>query len=230
MSAVSFTFDEDFDNNSGSSLSRNKLEDIRTNAYEEGLNNGRTEILTGLEQSCDVLLQNILAATQNLSARQTEQMSLMNKEAAKLAYAIIEKLAPAAVAQTPLEEIELLVNQCLKNSPLEPRLVIRVDEAIITSLHEKIEKMKQDSGYPGQIVLIGEPMAHISDCRVEWANGGAERDFNNLMSTIESTVQLFIDAPDSDHTGPKALSVEEQQSRQKDQENGTISETITGQS
>ena len=218
MTAVKFTFDDDFENHSGSSLSQSKIEEMREAAFAEGVEAGRAEALGSLEQNCEALLQNVLTAAQNLTARQDEQVARMQKEAAQLAYSMVEKLAPAMVEKTPLAEIELLLNQCLKNSPLEPRLVIRVDEAILPSLQDKIDKMKRDSGYQGQVILISESMPHITDCRVEWANGGAERDFDNLLNTIKETVQHFIDAPETTTTSATS---------QIDPEAGIISETIT---
>ena len=218
MSAVKFTFDDDFESNSGGSLSQSKLEDMRAAAFAEGQEAGRVEALASLEQSCESLLQNILIAGQNLTSRQEEQVNLMHKEAAKLAFAIIGKLAPAMVEKTPLEEIELLVRQCLKNSPLEPRLVIRVDETILPAVQDRLEGIKQSSGYPGQVILISETMTHISDCRVEWANGGVERDFDSLMTTIETTIQQFIAAPETSNMAATS---------HIDPDAGTISETIT---
>lgn len=214
MTAVKFTFDDDFESHSGRSLSESKREE----AFAEGVEAGRADALNSLEKDCEALLQNILTATQNLNMRQDEQVALMHKEAAKLTFAIIGKLAPAMVEKTPLAEIELLVEQCLKDSPLEPRLVIRVDDTILSSLQDKLEEMKRSSGYPGQVILISEPMAHVSDCRVEWANGGAERDFDSLMSAIETTIQHFIEAPETTTTSATS---------QIDPEAGTISETIT---
>lgn len=215
MSAVKFTFDDDFESDTPGSVSKNKL---RETAFAEGQEVGRTEALQSLEQSCEALLKNILVAAENLNARQEEQLALMNKESAKLAFSIIKKLAPATVEKTPLAEIELLVSQCLNNSPLEPRLVIRVDEAILTSLQDRLEEMKRVSSFSGQVILISEPMGHISDCRVEWANGGVERDFESLTSTIETTVQHFIDAPETANLSSTSG---------VDTETGTISETIT---
>jgi len=220
MSAVKYTFDNDFDSGSSSSSSPNKLEVIRDEALTQGQEIGRAEALNGIEQSCDNLLHNILTAAGSLSQRQDELTSIMNKESAKLAFAIISKLAPASIKKNPLPEIELLIQECLKNSPLEPRLVIRVDDSLLSLLQEKIEPMRLSSGYPGQIVLLGEPMNHISDCRVEWANGGAERDFIALMGDIETAVQHFITAPEIPP---------ESENSHNDAETGTLSETIITQ-
>lgn len=218
MSAIKFTFDDDFENDTGGSLSQSKMEEIRAAAFNQGQEAGRIEALDSLEQNCNDLLENILTAAQNLAARQDEQIALMNKETAKLAFSIIEKLAPALVVKTPLAEIELLVNQCLKNSPLEPRLVIRVDEGILPGLQDKLDDMKRTHGFPGQVILISSPMAHISDCRVEWANGGVDRDFDSLMETIKNTIQLFINAPEETNISATGGI---------DQEKGILSETIT---
>lgn len=218
MTAVKYTFDNDFDSNSTRNSSQKKLDDMKEETFEQGLNSGRQEAYDSIENSCQSLLQNILAAGQKLADRQDEQVVMMNKETARLAYAIVEKLAPALVERTPLAEIELLVDQCLRNSPLEPRLVIRVDEAILPTLQEKLNEMKLASSYPGKIVLLSEPMSHISNCRVEWANGGVERDFSNLMRDVEDTVKLFIDSSETGNISENSHS---------DPETGTISETIT---
>ena len=77
-------------------------------------------------------------------------------------------------------------------------MVIRVDEQILPLLRRKIDTLQTTSDYHGQVVLISEPMTNISDCRVEWIDGGAERDFEDLMQSIEETVQLFLEAPAAD--------------------------------
>lgn len=217
MTAVKFTFDDDFDGH-GSSMSQRKLEDMRREAYDAG----RAEALAGLEQNCEVMLRNLASAAQTLTTRHHEQITLMNKETAKLAYSIIEKLAPATAANTPLSEIELLVENCLKNSPLEPRLVIRVDDGLLPLLQDKIKDLQKNSEYPGQIVLIAEQMTHVSDCRVEWANGGVERDFDALMKTIGETVQMFIDAPETVNNGDKNRAGSDINPQE-----GTFSQTVT---
>ncbi|WP_321394036.1 FliH/SctL family protein [Emcibacter sp.] len=207
MTAVKFTFDNNFEDEYGP-RSKAKIEELENAAYQRGLAEGKQEILDGIEQHTQFLLQNILAAIQILDGRHEEQLAMMHKEAAILAHSIVSKLAPALVANTPLQEIEALVSQCLKNSPLEPRIVVRVDENILPRLEKEIDRLKESSGYAGQIVLLAEPMRHISDCRVEWADGGADRDFDALKATIDRTVQLFIEAPAPGHLSGDDMTVE----------------------
>ena len=207
MTAVKYTFDTDFEDELGGPRSQEKIEQARQEAFEKGLEAGRAEIRESIEQQSQYLLQNIHAALQVLTTRHKEQEAMMHKEAAILAHTIIEKLAPALVENTPLPEIEALVSQCLKNSPLEPRIVIRVDDQILPFLQKRIEDLKTMTGFAGEIVLISEPMRHISDCKVEWADGGADRDFDALKNTIDKTIQLFIEAPSSGHQDDNGMTV-----------------------
>lgn len=193
MTAVKFTFEDDFttDGPQNKRLKSGEIDQMRQEAYNEG----KRDAGEGIEKQCEFLLDSLVRSLETLTANHEEQVALMHKETAKLAHAITAKLAPALVSNTPLAEIELLVDQCLKNSPLEPRLVIRVDENMLPHLEMKIEQMKEKAGYSGQVVLIAEEVSHIGDCRVEWADGGAERDFDGLMKTIDRTIQLFLEAP-----------------------------------
>ncbi len=195
MESVKFTFDDDFSSDGTGLTYSSKMRKLSEDAFEEGKAEGQAEALQSLEKSCEVILENILGALTTIVSRHEEQIASMEKNTASLVLAVIQKLAPAIVADKPLSEIENLVQECLRNNPLEPRMVIRVDEKMLPLLRKKIDAIQTASDYNGQIVLISETMSNISDCRVEWIDGGAERDFDELMKSIEEAVRLFIDAP-----------------------------------
>lgn len=195
MESVKFTFDDDFSPEGSGGTYSNKIQKLNDEAFEQGKEQGLSEALQSLEKSCEMVLENIKHSLSEIVSRHEEQIISMEKNATSLVLVIIQKLAPAIVNDKPLNEIENLVHECLRNNPLEPRLVIRVDEKMLPLLRKKIDLIQTASDYRGQIVLISDEMANISDCRVEWIDGGAERDFEGLMKSIEETVQIFIDAP-----------------------------------
>lgn len=195
MESVKYTFDNDFsDNGSGLSYS-NKMQKLHDEAFEEGKVQGTEEAQQSIEKSCEMILENVKNSLDVMIARHDEQIMSMEKNATILVMTIIRKLAPAIITETPLKEIEALVQECMKNNPLEPRMVIRVDEKMLPLLRRKIDTLQTTSDYHGQVVLISEPMTNISDCRVEWIDGGAERDFEGLMNSIEETVNKFLESP-----------------------------------
>lgn len=197
MESVKYTFDNDFSSESSGLTYTSKMKKLQDEAFENGKIQGEADAQGSIEKNCELVLENIKSSLDMVMARHDEQIISMEKNATSLVMAIIRKLAPAIVADTPLKEIEALVQECMKNNPLEPRMVIRVNEQILPLLRRKIDTLQTTSDYHGQIVLISEPMANISDCRVEWIDGGAERDFEDLMKSVEETVNMFLDSPDT---------------------------------
>ncbi len=202
METVKFTFDNDFSGDGSGMTYTNKMQKLHDDAFEEGRAQGATDAQQSIEKSCELILQDVKNALDVMMARHDEQVASMEKNATMLVMAIIKKLAPAIVSETPLKEIEALVQDCMRNNPLEPRMVIRVDEQILPLLRRKIDTLQTTSDYHGQVVLISEPMSNVSDCRVEWIDGGAERDFEELMRSIEETVALFLEAPATTEASP----------------------------
>ena len=195
MEPAKFIFDDDFTSGSSSGSYSNKIQKLNDDAFTEGKEQGHTEALQSIEKTSEIILEDIKNSVSSIFSRHEEQVVSMEQNAATLVLAIIQKLAPAIVADKPLQEIENLVLQCLRNNPLEPRMVIRVDEKMLPLLGKKIDQLKTACDYHGQIVLISDTMSNLSDCKVEWIDGGAERDFEELMKSIEETVQIFINAP-----------------------------------
>ncbi len=195
MEPAKFIFDDDFSGEDSGLTYSSKMQKMSADAFEEGRQQGHAEALETTEKNCEVIMENVATTLAAVIARHEEQVASMEKNTAGLVLAIIKKLAPAIVTDKPIREIENLVEECLRNNPLEPRMVIRLDEQMLPALRKKIDSIQALSNYSGQIVLISEPMANISDCKVEWIDGGADRDFEDLMLSIEKTVQAYIDAP-----------------------------------
>lgn len=195
METVKFTFEEDFSTETAGGSYTKKMQQLSDDAFLQGKEEGFAEAVSSIEKNCELILNDIQQAVSVIMSRHEEQIATMEKQATSMVLAIIKKLAPAIVKEKPLEEIENLVHECMRNNPSEPRLVIRVDEKVLPHLRRKIETIQTASDYNGQVVLVSEQMGDISDCRVEWLDGGAERDFNSLMNTIEEMVQKFIEAP-----------------------------------
>ena len=65
-------------------------------------------------------------------------------------------------------------------------------EDLVEPLHERIAQLSTSAGFAGKIVLIGEPQMAIGDCRVEWPDGGAERDMAALVNDVGEAVKRYL--------------------------------------
>jgi len=116
----------------------------------------------------------------------------------ELAMAIVKKLHPALVERQGLAEIESVLGQCLESLKQEPRLVAYVHSARLDALQERLTQLSGSAGFEGRVVLIGDDAMGESDCRVEWADGGVEREAGRIRRSIEDALTRYIAADDRD--------------------------------
>jgi flagellar assembly protein FliH len=108
--------------------------------------------------------------------------------------AIVKKLFPALAARDGIAEIEGILTQCLGSQKQEPRLVAYVSAAQLDALQGRLAELTAANGFEGRVVLIGDDKMADSDCRVEWADGGVERDSNQIWRTIEDAINRYLAA------------------------------------
>ena len=73
----------------------------------------------------------------------------------------------------------------------EPRVAIRIADPMIEPLQAHIDQLIAQTGFEGQVALLAEPSLTGTDCRVEWADGGTERDLESLQHRVEDAVARY---------------------------------------
>ncbi len=112
-----------------------------------------------------------------------------------LAMVIVKKLMPTLAERHGVAEIEALVTTCLADLIDEPRLAIRVPTAGADELRERIEATPEAAGFAGRLVVRADGTLGPADCRVEWADGGAERNTDQLIAEIERVIDHNLAQP-----------------------------------
>lgn len=198
MAPVRYTFDTTFGDDSEAEA-RAEMEALerKVRAAEaagrtQGLADGRAEALAGIEAQMSATLERVLQACTRLLDTERDAERALEAEAAQIAHAMASRLAPALMRAHPLAEIEALVSECLDGCRREPRIVIRVHAELVEPLSARLEALKAASNYTGQVILIEDPALGPSDCRVEWPDGGAERDMDAVEQAISRAVERFV--------------------------------------
>ncbi len=200
-----FLFDLAFDDESGMPLgerekqkptfSQEQLDAARQEGYEAGLKDGAaaaqesqaqrlSELLAQVEQRLGKLIQDSAAEWQS----QLGQLQ-------SIALVIARKLLPTYVETHGLAEIESIVTRVVAEMSREPRLVIRVPEKYFDETSARINAIATNEAYAGKVVILGDPELGDSDCRVEWADGGIERDTRAIWDEIDR-VLAEVQTPD----------------------------------
>ena len=113
-------------------------------------------------------------------------------EAARMALSIARRMVPVLTRRAGFSEIEAVVADCLRRAIDEPRIVLRVAEEFFDSAKARIDSLAQGAGFAGRAIVLADPELASGDCRVEWADGGAERNVAHLWREIEGTVTRML--------------------------------------
>ena len=176
-------------------FSKADLEAARAQGHEAGEQAGQAAAAASAQQR----LADTLAEVSRQLAPMIEQQALnqetMVEQSIEIALAITRKVLPELARRKGLTEIEALVRECLQDLSEEPRVVIRVADDLLDLMRARVDPLAASLGFPGSIVLLAERSLGPADCRVEWADGGAERLTDQVWHDIETSVARFLDYP-----------------------------------
>lgn len=170
-------------------FSEEEINAARAQAFAQGREQGLAEAAAATEQAIlqalaviDQRLAELLHLAANSHAAATD-------DAVAVAVGIVRKLFPALSAQGALAEVERTVVEAMRLVLDQPRLAVYVNEAIQPALAERIEALSAEAAYRGQVEVKPDPALPPGDCRVEWSDGGAQRDTAALWRAIDAILE-----------------------------------------
>ena len=165
-------------------------------ARDEGMCAGAAQERTTSERLGAEALTAISERLPLIAQQQATALEAYAKEATAVALAIARKVAPHLMRQQPEVEVEGMIADCLQQVLDEPRVVVRVSDALLDGLKERIDEIAAGCSFAGNIVLLADASLTGSNCTVEWADGGAERDTDAIWAQIESRIAKLKTGPD----------------------------------
>jgi flagellar assembly protein FliH len=75
-----------------------------------------------------------------------------------------------------------------------PHVVVRVSEALYAVTRDKLDEIARSRGFEGRLVVLADPAIAPGDCRIEWADGGINRDYAATEAAIAEAVARYIGA------------------------------------
>ena len=115
-------------------------------------------------------------------------------EAVEVAVAVARKLAPALVAREPFAEIAALASDCFRELVSSPHIAVRVNDALYAAAKEKLDDILRARNFEGRLVVMAEHDIAVGDCRIEWADGGINRDSAAADAAISEAVNGYVGA------------------------------------
>jgi len=208
---VKFTFEQSFDGGARTKYDR-ELDELRTQidaaratAHAEGVEAGRAQAFGEIEAATQQVMAQLAANAGAIFERHAAIEAGLQKNMAGLACLIAERLVPALISRYPTVEVEALISECLGTLRKEPRIVVRVSEALADAVQARIDSLKVASAFPGELLLIADPAMGPLDCHMGWQDGGLERAEEDIGAEIDAAIQRFVmlidETPETDHDG-----------------------------
>jgi len=171
-----------------------KLAEAETAAHRRGYADAQADAGVEADRRMATALERIAAGLVAANdALQTIQTRL-ECEAVEVAVAVARKLAPALIAREPFAEISALASECFQQLIFSPHIAVRVNDALYAVAKEKLDDIVRAKSFEGRLVVLAEPSVALGDCRIEWADGGINRDSAATDATIGEAVAGYISA------------------------------------
>jgi flagellar assembly protein FliH len=194
---VKFNFDTVFGSKGGapsntaararSSYSAEEVETIRRETFAKGKTDTEAQAAASRSATLSAIAQSLI----QLISEFDNAVRVMREDSAMIALEVGRKLAQVALEAYPLKEVEALLADCLHKLHREPRLVVRVAPACADELRADIDRLCAEHAFAGRVVVMAEPSIVGSDCRIEWADGGVERDLAVTLTAIEQSAERW---------------------------------------
>lgn len=178
-------------------------------AREEGFAAGKEE---GIREAAEATERDILAVMGQLGekfsdlfkAKETADAAILDS-AISVAVGIARKIFPALNDKNALGEVERMVVETLEHLLEEPIVTLYLNSGLLAPFEERIEALKTQAGFKGEVkVTVGEDVAP-GDCRIEWSGGGAKRDSVELWQKIDEIVERNLSGePQEAEAAPEA--------------------------
>lgn len=170
-----------------SSYSSEEVETIRRETFQLGKADTEAQAAAAHAATLSAIAQSLIRMIGEFDAA----VRTMREDSAVIALEVARKLAQVALEAYPLKEVEALLADCLHKLHREPRIVVRVSSACAERLREDIDRLCAEHAFSGRVVIIAEPSIIGSDCRIEWADGGVERDLAVTLAAIEQSAERW---------------------------------------
>jgi flagellar assembly protein FliH len=171
-----------------------KLKAAEAAAFARGFQQGQNEAQAAAEQRSNGAVERIAAAMTTLDKKLDAVEAKFETEAVEVAVAVAKKLAPQLMAQEPFAEIAALAVGCFRNLVKCPHVVVRVNDALHETARAKLDEIVRRCSPDTRLVVLAEPEIAVGDCRIEWADGGIDRDGAAIEAAIDEAVSRYINA------------------------------------
>lgn len=193
-----YLFDEDFAGGGKPTITLVEAErrraDAESIAYRNGFAAGQAQAQGEIAQNTAAALAVIADGLDRIHRALGGIEARLETEAVEVAVAVAGKLAPELIAREPFAEISALATECFRHLVKTPHVSVRISADLYAAGKEKLEDIAQARGFEGRLVVQPDATLAAGDCRIEWSEGGVNRDRAATLAVVGDVVARYVAA------------------------------------
>ncbi|MGF1630233.1 MAG: hypothetical protein ACFCUT_12245 [Kiloniellaceae bacterium] len=192
-----------------------ELEAARRAAFAEGQAAGFADAEASHAKRLALAVESLPPLFAQLAQEAAAETDERRRDTLDAALTVVRKLFPQLARRNGLEEAHAVIEQCLERLRDEPRVVIRCADEDLDALRVQIEQSAAKGGYEGKLVFLADERLAPGDLRVEWADGGAERDQASLWKEIDAVIARTMTPADARGPAPGTVAAGRKSTQQQ---------------
>ena len=177
---------EEVEEEKAPSYTQEELDSAVTSAEERGYEKGFNAASDEKEKQQTELLENINNRLMTLLAEVDKKSQDIEQGALQFALDLVKKLFPSLEKQHAVAEVQKFLKDNFSAFSHEDSLSFSFNPEMIESIASKIGKLAEKNDFEGKISIHKNDNLGLSECRVEWKNGGVERSPENILNKVEA--------------------------------------------
>ena len=162
-------------------------------AREEGFAAGKEE---GIRAAANTTEHRITESLRLLIERLAELFRMQDeantdtaRNAITVAITIARKMFPDLASRNALGEVERAAGMAMEKVLNDSPVVVRVNPELRDLLAKRIDAHTAGTAAEGRVTVSGDADLPVGDCRIEWRDGGAERDTAAMWKGIDEIIE-----------------------------------------
>lgn len=154
-------------------------------AYEKGYNAAVDE--NARQQN--ILLEDIKNQLMMIFAGLDDKKSEVESSSLKFAVQAVRKILPTLEKERAEAEVKNFLADNFANFAMQESLSFAFNPDMVPSVASGLSRLAEQNDFEGKIAVHKDKSLGLSDCRVEWKNGGVERNASKMLNKIEALIE-----------------------------------------
>lgn len=178
-------------------FSREELDSAVKLAEEKGYEQGFQASANDMIAKQNVLLEELNNRLMAIFATIDEQKTSLEADALKFALSLFQKMLPTLEKTAAKDEVRKFLSDNFANFSAQDNLSFSFNPETLPLIAKDLGRLAEQNDYEGKIAVHKDDTLGLSDCRVEWKNGGVERSVAKNLTKVENLIEGNIQERDN---------------------------------